>query len=158
MRIAIILALGASFIRWTLHANGTLTNGGDFVPFHLLFVLVAVFIAGWRLVRTDPDCNVPRLFRAGFQAGAIYTLIISFFAYALYSWIDPTFFPIRVNEMVDQAMAAGRTEAEARERIEGFFSPFKYATITLFSFVVISAVDAFVCAVLHHKLLRPVRR
>ena len=158
MWLAFLLALVAASIRWTLHVNGTLVNGIDFVPIHLLLLVIAVFVTGWRSLRADPTITFPGLMRSGFRAGAAYTLVIAVFVFALYTWIDPLFFPLRVDEMVQEALKTGHTEVEARERIEGFFSPFKYATITLAAFLVISALDALVCAALHHKLLRGVRR
>ena len=158
MRLTLIIAFAAVLIRWTLHGNGTITDGFTFAPIHLLFLLAVVFLAGWQAMKAEPTLEVPGLFRAGFRAGAIYALIAAVLAYLLYTVIDPLFFPIRINEMIDAAVAEGRTEAEARERVEAFFSPFKYATITLAAFMVIGAVDALVCALLHHKVLRKAGR
>jgi hypothetical protein len=156
IQLTVPLALAAAFIRWTLHVNGTVTDGFNFAPIHLLFMLAAVFIAGWQLLKTDPAAEVPALFKTGFRAAMIYAVIAALFAYALYSWIDPTFFPIKMNALVDQAIKEGHTEAEAREKVGAFFSPFNYATITLAAFMIIGAIDAMVCALLHHKFLRKV--
>ena len=158
MRFPLILALGACFIRWTLHANGTITDGFNFAPIHLLLLLAAVFMAGWQAMKADATVEVAGLFKAGFRAAMTYAVVAALFAYALYSWLDPTFFPIKVNALVDQAIKEGHTEAEAREKVGHFFSPFNYATITLAAFMVIGAIDSMVCALLHHKLLRKVTR
>jgi hypothetical protein len=158
IRLTVPIALVAVLIRWILHANGTITDGFTFAPIHLLFLLSAVFLAGWKALKSEPALEVPGLFRAGFRAAAVYALIAAVFAYVLYAMIDPLFFPIRINAMIDAAVAQGRSEAEAHEKVEAFFSPFKYATITLAAFMVIGAVDAMVCALLHHKVLRKVMR
>ena len=158
IRLTVPIALLAILLRWTLHSNGTITDGFGFAPFHLLLLLAAVFFAGWRAWRSEPALEVPGLFRAGFRAAAVYALISAVFSYVLYTVIDPLFFPIHINEMIDAAVAQGRSEAEAREKVEAFFSPFKYATITLAAFMVVGAVDAMVCALLHHKVLRKVTR
>lgn len=157
MRTTILIAFAAVVMRWTLHANGTITDGFNFAPIHLLFMLAAVFLAGWQAMKADAAVEVAGLFKAGFRAAMTYAVIAALFAYALYSWLDPTFFPIKVNAMVDQAIKEGRTEAEAREKVGAFFSPFNYATITLAAFMVIGAIDSMVSALLHHKLLRKVR-
>lgn len=158
MRLALVLALIAAFLRWTLHTNGTLVNGNEFVPVHLFLLLVAVFVAGGKALRADPAQGVPGLWRAGFRAGAVYTLVMAVFVFALYTWIDPVFFALRLEELVDEAVRNGHTAEEARGKFAAFFSPFKYATITLAVFLVVSAIDALVCATLHHKLLRKVVR
>lgn len=158
MRLALVLALIAAFLRWTLHTNDGLVNGNDFVPVHLFLLLVAVFVAGWQALRADAAIGIPGLWRSGFRAGAVYTIVVAVFVFALYTWIDPLFFPLRLEEMVDEAVRNGHPADEARQKFGAFFSPFKYATITLAAFLLISAIDALVCAALHHKLLRKIAR
>lgn len=157
MAFTLILALGACFIRWTLHDNGTITVGTDFMPVHLLLLLLVIFMAGREAMKKDASVHVPGLFRHGFRAGVIYTVIVAAFAYVLYTWLDPTFFPIKVNALIDEAVKQGREPAEARERIGSFYTPFLYATMTLSAFLILSALNAIVCAIVHHKFLRKVR-
>src|SRR6185436_6691351 len=101
---------------------------------------------------------LPAIMREAFKSAAAYAVLYGLFIWMYYKGIDATEFPMKINAMVDKAVAEGRNEAEARTQLERFFTPFNYATITFFALMVIGAINSLVVSLLHHKVLRGLRR
>ncbi|MEO8067094.1 MAG: DUF4199 family protein [Flavobacteriales bacterium] len=154
MRYTLLIAFAAITLRWLLHADNAITDGHTFSPIHLLALLFIVFFAQHAALRKDREITFPMLVRTGFRNAAVYALLIAVFAYVLYVWIDPLYFPIHINDRVDMAIADGIPEADARQRFEAIFSPLNYATITLVAFMGAGIVYALLVGALHHKMLR----
>lgn len=157
MRYTAIIAFAAITLRWLLHADKVITDGHSFTPIHLLALLLAVFFAQHLLLRSNAATTFPMLVRTGFRNAAVYALSIAIFSYALYTWIDPLYFPIEVNERIDMAVADGVPEAEARTRMESMFTPLNYATFTLIIYMAAGILFALVMGAVHHKVLRRLR-
>jgi len=154
MRYTLLIAFAAITLRWLLHADQAIVDGHTFSPIHLLALLLVVFFAQRGAMQADRNITFPMLVRTGFRNAAVYALLIAVFAYALYVWIDPLYFPIHINERVDLAVADGIAEADARKRFETMFSPFNYATLTLVAFMGAGIVYALLVGAFHHKVLR----
>lgn len=121
---------------------------------HFLAMVTLIYFTGHRMLLRDPRTRFPDLMRNGFTNAAIYALIMGAFLYIFYTHIDLEEFPRKMEERVAAVVAAGKTEAEARESLSAMFSPFNYASITFFTLLVVGAFNALVIAAVHHKLLR----
>jgi hypothetical protein len=60
--------------------------------------------------------------------------------------------------MVDRGVAQGQPEEVIRPRMEQFFTPFNYASMTFFALLAVGGFNALVVGLLHHKVLRRFRR
>lgn len=157
MRYTAIIAFAAITLRWLLHADKVITDGHSFTPIHLLALLLAVFFAQHVLLRSNTATTFPMLVRTGFRNAVLYALAIAVFSYALYTWIDPLYFPIEVNQRIDMAVADGVPETEARARMGAMFTPLNYATFTLIIYMAAGILFALVMGAVHHKVLRRLR-
>lgn len=156
MRTAALLALVAMVLRAVLLALGRAPDPPYFMPVHLLALVLIPFLAARAQLLRGPDSGVPQLFRAGFRPAALYALLSAAFLLAYYSWMDVTSFPVHINALVEQAVAAGHPEAEARARFENFFTPFNYASLSFFLMLLLGAFNTLLTTLLVHKVLRRV--
>ncbi|MBK9075074.1 MAG: hypothetical protein IPL77_08850 [Flavobacteriales bacterium] len=102
----------------------------------------------------SPEASIMQLFRRACAPSALYVLLTGFFLYAFYTWMDVTSFPWHVNALVDQAVLAGKDEADARARFSEFFSPFNYASLSFFLMLLLAAFNTLLVTVLLHKVVR----
>ena len=96
--------------------------------------------------------------REGFKSAAVYALLIAVFIWFYFTAVDEHHFTQRVNDMVAKAVASGQSEQAIRPKLEQFFTPFNYTTITFFALLISGAINALLIAILHHKVLRRFRR
>lgn len=156
--LALLTAFAVMVMRIVLYLMGSTPEGMDLMLVHFMAIVTIVFFTGEGLMRSHHPNGFPDLMREGFRNAAIYTLLLGLFTWFFFTVIDTGLFQERVNEMVSRGMAEGQPEAIIRPRLEQFFTPFNYATITFFALLVVSAMLSFVIGLLHHKLLRPFRR
>lgn len=158
MTLAFLTAFAVMAMRIVLHLMGTTPEGMDFMLIHFLAIVTVVFFTGERLMRSHHPTGFPDLMREGFRNAAIYALLLGLFTWLFYMFIETGHFRMRVEEMVMRGMDEGQPEAIIRPRLEKFFTPFNYATITFFALMVVSAILSFVIGLLHHKVLRAFRQ
>ncbi|MBL8009731.1 MAG: hypothetical protein JNJ64_03910 [Flavobacteriales bacterium] len=154
MKTAFFVALAAMALRVVLLGADRAPDPPYFMPVHLLALVIIPFLAAREQLHGEPRSGVPQLFRVGFRATALYTLVMAAFLLAFYTWMDVTSFPVHINALVDQAVAAGHPEAEARSRFERFFTPFNYASLSFFLLLLLGAFNALLTTLLVHKVLR----
>jgi len=58
---------------------------------------------------------------------------------------------------VDRGIADGQPEEIIRPRLEKFFTPFNYASMTFFALLLVGGFNALAVGLLHHKVLRKYR-
>ncbi len=154
MRTALILALAAMVLRAGLLLAGRAPDPPYFMPVHLLALVLIPFLAARAQLLREPQSGVPLLFRAGSRASALYAVLTAAFLLIYYRWMDVTSFPVHINALVEQAVAAGHAEADARARFERFFTPFNYASLSFFLLLLLGAFNTLLTALLVHKVLR----
>lgn len=158
MTLAFLTAFAVMAMRIVLHLLGTTPEGMDFMLIHFLAIVTVVFFTGERLMRGHNPVGFPDLMREGFRNAAIYALLLGLFTWLFFTFIDTDHFRARVDDMVLRGMREGQPEGIIRPRLEKFFTPFNYATITFFALMVVSAILSFILGLLHHKVLRALRR
>jgi hypothetical protein len=158
MRLAIIGGIGVVVLRMALFQAGRSPQGMEFMLVHVLAIVTIVFFTGQGILYKDRTIPFPDLMREGFKAAAVYAVLISLFLLAYYRWVEPDHFHVRVEEMVARGLAEGQPESVIRPRLEKFFTPFNYASMTFFSLLLVGGFNALVIGLLHHKVLRRFRR
>jgi hypothetical protein len=158
MILAALTALAVIALRLILFYTGHPPEGTDFMLVHFLAVVTVVFFTDHRLLTTDQRTSFPDLMREGFKSAALYALIFGLFIWIYYRAIEPDHFAQRINIMVQEGLAAGQPESIIRPRLEQFFTPFNYTTITFFALLLTGAFNALAIGLLHHKVLRRLRR
>ena len=158
MGIAFIIALLSMGLRMALFSVDRAPEPPFFMPVHLFALVLIPFLAGRTELLASPEAGIMRLFKEGLRASALYVLLTGFFLYAFYTWMDVTSFPVHINALVDQAVQAGKDEADTRARFSEFFSPFNYASLSFFLMLVLAAFNTLLVTALLHKVVRPMVR
>lgn len=158
MALALVTAFAVMALRIGLHLAGIRPEGMDFMLVHFLALVTVIFFSGVRILRKPGAGSFPELLKEGFRTAAAYALALGIFTWVFYLWIDVDHFRLRVDEMVLRGMLEGQPEEIIRPRLEKFFTPFNYATITLFSLLVVSGILSLFIAAVQHKLLRRFRQ
>ena len=158
MILAALAAFAVIVLRLFLYYTGHPPEGIDFLIVHCLALATLVFFTDHRLLTTDRTAGFPLLMREGFKSAAVYALIIAVFIWIYYATVEHTYFTHRVNAMVAKGMAEGQPENVIRPRLEKFFTPFNYTSITFFGLLIAGGFNALMLGMLHHKVLRRFRR
>ena len=154
MMLAPITALVAYGLRLLLHHLERSPEKGEFMFVHLLFIALLAFYGVHRGLRQEIHSTFPTLLRQAFRNVALYALVFTPFIWSFYVHVDQGHFPERIDRLVELAIVEGQPEAVVRERLSGFFTPFNYATLTLFGLLLCGAANALVMAAIGHKVLR----
>jgi hypothetical protein len=154
MLLTLLAAAAIMALRLALFAMGRPADGTDFMLVHFLAIVTVVYFADARLLREEPRSGFPDLLREGFRQAALYALVMLGFLWFHYTQVESGLFQQRIDERVAMAVAEGQPEAVVRERMERFFTPFNYATITFFALLAVGAAQTFVIGLLHHKVMR----
>ena len=157
MLLALLAAIAVFILRLVLFSMDRPPEGTDFMLVHFLAIVTVVFFAGQRALGRDRLVPFPDLMRDGFKSAALYALLSGVLLLAYYTYVQPEHFHVRVDEMVHRGMAEGQPENIIRPRLEKFFTPFNYASITFFALLAIGGMQALIIAIIHHKLLRRYR-
>lgn len=158
MALAFLTALAVITLRLILFYSGQPPEGLDFLLVHLLALVTVVFFTDSRVLSASSDASFPELMREGFKSAALYSLVFSAFIWFYYLNVEPHYFEHKVNTMVAKGLAEGQPESIIRPRMERFFTPFNYTTITFFTMLIVGAMNALLIGMLHHKVLRRLRR
>jgi hypothetical protein len=154
MLLTFVAALAIMALRVVLFSLGRPAEGTDFMLVHFLAIVTVVYVADARLLRAEPRSGFPDLLREGFRQAALYAVLMLAFLWFYYTQVESSLFQERINERVALAVAEGQPEAVVRERMERFFTPFNYATITFFALLAVGAAQTFIIGLLHHKVMR----
>ena len=158
MRLALLGVISVMALRLLLFKLGRPPEGTEFMLVHFLALVTIVFFTGQGMIAGDPSTSFPDLMREGFKSAAMYALLFSLFLIAYYRWVEPDHFHLRVEELVARGTADGQPEDVIRPRIEKFFTPFNYASMTFFTLLIAGGFNALAIGMLHHKVLRKLRR
>lgn len=158
MKLTLITAAAVIGLRLLLFNMGRPPEGTEFMLVHFLAIVTLVFFTGQQLISADRTTPFPNLMRDGFRNAAVYTLLFSVFIFAYYKVVEPHYFAERINNLVKAGVASGNPEDVIRPRMEQFFTPFNYASMTFFTLLAVSAFNAITIGLLHHKVLRKLVR
>ncbi|MCB0770095.1 MAG: DUF4199 family protein [Flavobacteriales bacterium] len=154
MKLSLITLAAVIAVRLALFGMGRPPEGTDFMLVHFLAIVTIVFFTGQNMLRGDKRIPFPDILRDGFRNGAVYALLFAAFIFSYYRLVEPTFFAERIDALVAAGTASGNPEEVIRPRLEKFFTPFNYASMTFFSLLIVAAFNALVLGLLHHKVLR----
>lgn len=154
MMFTILSALAVMALRIGLYYAGHPLEGTSFMLVHLLALVTIVWFTGHRALTHDRETPFPALLRETFRNAALYALLIGLFLWAYFSWLESDHFAFRIDELVARGMAEGQPEAVIRPRMEAFFTPLNYATISFLALLAAGAFNTLFIGILQHKVLR----
>lgn len=154
MLFTLFAAMAIMALRSVLFSMGRPAEGTDFMLVHFLAIVTVIYVADARMLRAEPRSGFPDLLREGFRQAALYAVLMLGFLWFYYTQVESGVFQARIDERVAMAVAEGQPEALVRERMERFFTPFNYATITFFALLAVGAAQTFIIGLLHHKVMR----
>lgn len=157
MNLTLITAGAVIGLRLLLFYLGRPPEGTDFMLVHFLAIITLVFFTGQRALSADARTPFPDIMRDGFRNAAVYALLFGVFIFVYYKVVEPTYFADKINVLVYTGVADGQPEDVIRPRIEKFFTPFNYASMTFFALLAFGAFNALAIGLIHHKLLRRLR-
>lgn len=156
MTLTLITAIVVIAVRLAMFHFGRPAEGTDFMFVHFMAIVTIVFFTGKKALTDDPRTGIGELLRDGFKNAAVYALIMGIFLWFYYTNIESTYFQMRIDSLVKLGVAEGNPEEIIRPRLEKFFTPFNYASMTFFVLLIVGAVNAMLIGLLHHKVLRKV--
>ena len=154
MRSTLFFAFAAMATRTGLFLTGHHVQAFHFWPVHLLFLVLVTFFVGHFTLREDPETGLAELMRSGMREAAIYALLLGIFIWVFFTFINVNEFPDRIALLVKGLVDSGHTEAEARAKVSGFFTPGTYSFLTFMCLFVGGAINAVFFAFVHDKVLR----
>lgn len=157
IKTTLLLALAAMLLRTGLYYAGVEVAPFNFIPVHLLFIVLAVYFSGHFLLNRDPSRGFGELLRVGFQSALLYAFLLSLFIWIYYRTMDSSSFSSYNEKLIQGFVAQGHPEPLAREKVGSMYNAGSYAVITFFGLFIAGSLNALVLAVLHHKLLRRFR-
>jgi len=158
LKLTLITAASIIGLRLLLFNMGRPPEGTDFMLVHFLAIVTLVFFTGQRLLSADRAAPFPNMMRDGFKNAAVYALIYTVFIFVYYKLVEPHYFVERINGLVEAGVESGNPEDVIRPRMEQFFTPFNYASMTFFTLLAVGAFNAITIGLLHHKVLRKLVR
>ncbi len=158
MKLALITSFLVIALRFALFKTGHPAEGTDFMFVHFMAIVTLVFFQGKRMLLNDPLTGIADLLREGFKVSAIYALLIGIYLWIHYTYVESAYFGARIDALVALGVAEGNPEELIRERMEKFFTPFNYASMTFFVLLIVGAVNTMLIGLLHHKVLRRITR
>lgn len=157
MTLAFLTTIAVIGLRLLLFYMGRPPEGTDFMLVHFLAIITLVFFTGQRALSADSRTPFPDIMRDGFRNAAVYALLFGVFIFIYYKVVEPMYFADKINVLVNAGIADGQPEDVIRPRIEQFFTPFNYASMTFFALLAFGGFNALVIGLIHHKLLRRFR-
>lgn len=157
MNLTLLTVAAVIALRLALFYFGRPPEGTDFMLVHFLAIVTLVFFTGQRMLMEDRRTPFPDMMRDGFRNAAVYALLFGGFILVYYKVVEPMHFTDRINTLVASGVEEGQPEEVIRPRIEQFFTPFNYASMTFFALLAVGAFNAITIGLLHHKVLRRFR-
>ena len=107
-----------------------------------LFVIMTGVFLGIRLFKslTPNKTTFIADLKAGMKVVGMYAVLMSFFVYIYYSYINPSYFDVKLNDQLNLAENAGITGKDLQQRKEtGKFvlSPYFQSTVTLILYLLL---------------------
>lgn len=158
MKLALIGVGSVIALRMALYLWDRPPEGMEFMLVHFLAITTIVFFIGKGELDRDLTTGFPDLMREGFKGAAVYAVLYGLFILAYYTAVEPDHFAQRLNALVERGVAQGQPESVIRPRMERLFTPFNYTSMTFFVLLVVGGFNALVIGLLHHKVLRRLRR
>src|SRR5690606_24675287 len=92
-------------------------------------------------------------FKAGMKVTAIYAILMSVFLYCYYTFIDPNYFTIMLQQKVAEAMEAGNTNIKEIEKAGEFvLTAYFQSTVSLVAFLMAGGLYSLLIAFLVRKV------
>ncbi|MBS1936242.1 MAG: hypothetical protein JSS84_00315 [Bacteroidetes bacterium] len=154
----LLLAVLAMALRTGLFYAGIRVAPFDFIPLHLLLIVLAVYFSGHFLLRQDASRGFGELLRTGFQSVFAYAFLISVFSWFFYRHIDAAAFTTYNAKLVQGFVEQGFPVEDARQKVGALYNATSYAALTFFGSFLVGSINAFAFAALHHKVLRRFRK
>ena len=150
-RIGFVLALAAMGLKvFAFYYNiGGVDQGKYTIFLHLFLLMAAAYIA---VTSTNKESDWVDQIKAGMKAVSVYAILYCAFLYFHYKYIDTIYFEERISAIVEGIPEDGKNKGI--KKLNSFFTPFNYATITLVSFMASGAVYSFLVTALDRKVLR----
>jgi hypothetical protein len=158
MLLAFIAAIAVAALRAIMFHTGRVAEPGDLLFVHFMAIVTVVFFSNKSLLERDRNVPITELLRIGLRNASVYALLTAVFIWMHYETIEAAAFPDRIEELIRRGLAEGQDEGIIRPRIEKFFTPVNYATLTFFALMIAGAINALLIGILHHKFLRNIRR
>ena len=157
MKLSLLFVAGVIALRTGLFYAGMEPDPAVVIFSLMRIVTLLTFLCGHMELREEPNAPLPSIFRAGLRGSAVFALLYALFLFFYFKVLNTAEFPMRIASMVHDSVAGGVSEADARNRIEAFFTPNKYAFLTFIGLLSLGAVNALFFALVQHKFLRKLR-
>ncbi len=121
---------------------------------YVFFLMTAIFIAIRRhKIQFGSSSTFGEDFKAGMKVTAFYAILMSVFLYAYYTYIDPDYFTIMLQQKVAEAEVAGNTNIEQiKQAGQNVLSPYFQSTASLVIFMLVGGAYSLLITYLVRKM------
>lgn len=121
---------------------------------YVFFLMTAIFIAiRNHKIQYGGNSTFGEDFKAVMKVTAFYALLMSVFLYAYYTFIDPDYFTIMLQQKVAEAEASGNTNIEQISKAgENVLSPYFQSTASLVIFMLVGGFYSLLITFLVRKI------
>lgn len=132
------------------------TDVGQIAVFGNIFFLLTGIFLGIRLfkkaqLQKTKGSTFIDDFKAGMKVAALYSVLMAGFVFVYYSFIDPSYFDIKLAKQIEVAQSQDMNIEQVKATGEFILTPFFQTTITLIGFILLGSFYASILAFLMRK-------
>ena len=142
--IVVWMLVVSIFMKMTIFAANLQFTGYERIYFfgNLFVIMIGVFL-GIRLFKNiSPDkTGFLADVKAGIKVAGMYAVLMSLFVYLYYSFIDSSYFPLKIEEQMrlleESGRATGDELVKSRETAQFILAPYFQSTVTLILYLLL---------------------
>ncbi|MBL4710723.1 MAG: DUF4199 domain-containing protein [Flavobacteriales bacterium] len=158
--IVVWMMVVSVFMKMAVYAANLQFTGYEKIYFFgNLFVMMVGIFFGIRLFKSIVEGKTTFLadIKTGMKVAGMYAVLMSLFVYAYYTYIDPTYFDLKLADQLKLAEGAGITGKDLQLRKEtGAFvlSPYFQSTVTLILYILLGVFYSSIITFFVRKVRR----
>ena len=142
--IVVWMLVVSIFMKMAVFAANWQFTGYERIYFfgNLFVIMIGVFL-GIRLFKAlSPEkTGFMADVKAGIKVAGMYAVLMSLFVYLYYSFIDPSYFPLKIEEQMrlleESGRASGNELVKSRETAQFILAPYFQSTVTLILYLLL---------------------
>ena len=142
--IVVWMLVVSIFMKMAIYAGNWQFTGYERVYFfgNLFVIMIGVFL-GIRLFKaiSIEKTGFMADIKAGIKVAGMYAVLMSLFVYLYYSFIDPSYFPLKIEDQLRLLQESGRATGDelvqSRETAQFILAPYFQSTVTLILYLLL---------------------
>lgn len=142
--IVVWMLVVSIFMKMAIYAGNWQFTGYERIYFfgNMFVIMIGVFL-GIRLFKeiSAEKTSFMGDIKAGIKVAGMYAVLMSLFVYVYYTFIDPSYFPLKIDDQMalleESGRATGGELAQSRETAQFILAPYFQSTVTMILFLLL---------------------